>query len=465
MPGLEDLHAYQLTAANWTLDRPGSALWLDMGLGKTVSALTSANVQLRGLECLRCLVVAPKRPAKRVWPKELDGRWDHLSDLSAQLIMGSPKRRARLLQGREDIHIINYGLLYWLAKHYGPRRWPYDLVILDESTKVKNKTTKPWRAINGMRGRIRKIVELTGTPSPNGVHDLWGQMALLDGGARLGNTLSAFRSRWFQPVTIEERVQWKPLDHAQDEIQARCSDIALSMKAEDYLDLPELIPNNVEVELPADARRQYEELERESFVEVEHGGNVAEIEAMNAAATTNKCLQFCNGAVYTDTQGSWVPVHKEKLDALAEIMESWQRPLLVAYQFQSDLARLLERFPQGRVLDDTQETEDLWNAGRIPMLFVHPASAGHGLNLQWGGNRVVFFGLTWNLELYQQVIERVGPTRQAQAGFDRPVFVDHIIVPGTWDEAVMERVKGKRDTQDALMAYMSAKRRGISLVA
>lgn len=459
MPSFNDIHRYQLTAAEWSLERPGSALWMDMGLGKTVAALTTTNQTLRGLECRKCLVVAPKRPAMRVWPKELDGRWPHLAELTHSRLTGkAPARRKELLRHPEDIHVINYELLPWLVKQYGPRNWPYDLVVLDESTKVKNKGTQAWRALNSVRGRVRKLIELTGTPSPNGIHDLWGQIALLDGGRRLGATLSAFRSRWFRPVPVEERIKWEPMDHAQGEIQQRCSDICLSMSARDYLELPDLIPNTLEVELPPAVRKQYEAMEQDSFLEIEEG---VEVEAMNAAATANKCLQVCNGAVYTDLEGSWQELHTAKLDALAEIAEGSGSPLLVVYQFKPDLWRLQQRFPEGRVLDESQETEDLWNAGRIPFLWIHPDSAGHGLNLQWGGNRIVFFGLTWNLESYQQVIERIGPTRQAQAGLHRPVHVNHIVVPSTWDEAVLDRLRNKRETQDVVMAYMSAKRRGI----
>lgn len=441
-----DLKDYQRRAAQHVLEHPGAALWLQMGLGKTVATLTAISELIQGIECHRCLVVAPKRVVSRVWPKELDGRWQHLQGLSYTVLRGTPAQRQAKLAEPTDIHIINYELLLWLVKQL--KHWPYDLVVLDESTKVKNNSSKRFKALRRVRGATQRIVELTGTPSPNGLHDLWSQIYLLDGGIRLGKTVTAFRDRWFDRIPMGDFVKWHPKPTAQREIQERCSDICLSMRAEDYLTLDKLITNTVEVELDPQTYERYREFEREMFLELAQD---TEIEAMNAAALTTKCLQIANGAIYTDDQGSWSEVHSAKLDALEEIVEEAGSPVIVVYQYQHDLVRLRQRFPQGEILRDTQETEDAWNEGRIPVLFAHPDSAGHGLNLQHGGNVITFFGLTWNLESYQQIIERIGPTRQAQSGYQRPVFVHHIVAINTVDEQVLERVNTKRDVQDLLM--------------
>lgn len=442
----QDLKTYQLRAAQWVLEHPGAALWLEMGLGKTVSTLTAMQELIEGLECHKGLVVAPKRVVNRVWPKELDGRWSHLQGLSFTVLRGTPSEREAKLAQPTDIHIINYELLLWLVKQL--KRWPYDLLVLDESTKIKNNSGKRFKALRKARGATRRIVELTGTPSPNGLHDLWAQVYLLDGGIRLGRTVTAFRDRWFDRIPMGDYVKWQPKPNAQDEIQQRCSDICLSMRAKDYLELPDLITNTVEVELPAQVYDRYREFEREMFIEL---SKETEIEAMNAAALTTKCLQIANGAVYTDDEGNWQGMHTAKLDALQEIVEEAGSPVIAVYQYKHDLIRLQQRFPEGRALEDSEALEDAWNAGKIPLLFVHPDSAGHGLNLQFGGNVIAFFGLTWNLESYQQVIERIGPTRQAQSGLDRPVFLHHIVAAGTVDEQVLERVRTKRGVQDLLM--------------
>jgi SNF2 family DNA or RNA helicase len=304
---------------------------------------------------------------------------------------------------------------------------------------------------------VDAFVELTGTPSPNGLIDLWGQAWFLDKGVRLGRSFDAFKSRWFQSIQVgadRHAVRLDPLPFAQEQIEDRLRDICLSLDARDYFDIAEPIVNVIRVELPANARTLYKQMEREMFLSIAG----SDVEAFNAASRTMKCLQLANGAIYTDEQGEWVEVHDVKLQALEEIVEEAAgMPVLVAYHFKSDLARLLKAFPKGRHLDKDPATIRDWNAGKIPVMFAHPASAGHGLSLQDGGNIIVFFGHNWSLEEFQQIIERIGPTRQKQSGYDRPVFVHHIVAADTVDEIVMARRESKREVQDLLLEAMKRK--------
>lgn len=305
------------------------------------------------------------------------------------------------------------------------------------------------------RTRVKRFIELTGTPSPNGLKDLWGQVWFIDRGQRLGTSFGAFTQRWFQQVQVgadRNAVQLVPFPHSQVEIQTKLKDICLSIEAKDYFDIKEPIFNTIEVELTGKARKLYDEMEKEMFIELSAN---TEVEAFNAASKTMKCLQLASGSIYTDDQGNWQPIHDLKLQALESIVEeACGMPVLVAYHFKSDLARLEKVFPQGKQLDKDPKTIHDWNAGKIPVLFAHPASAGHGLNLQDGGNILVFFSHWWDLEQYQQIIERIGPTRQAQAGHERPVYIHHIIAKNTIDSVVMERRDSKREVQDLLMEAM-----------
>jgi len=330
-------------------------------------------------------------------------------------------------------------------------------VVADEATKLKGfrlrQGGKRAQALASVaHTKVKRFINLTGTPSPNGLEDLWGQTWFLDGGERLGRTFTAFRERWFQKSF--DGYGSIALPSAQGEMQDRLRDICLTIDAKDYFDLDEPIVNNIYIDLPIRARELYQDMEKQMFMELE--GH--EVEAFNAAARTGKCLQIANGAAYIDDKQNWKEVHDAKLQALEEIIEEAAgAPVLVAYHFKSDLARILHTFPQARSLDANPSTIKEWNEGRIPVLLAHPASAGHGLNLQDGGNILVFFGHNWNLEERLQVIERIGPVRQKQAGHDRPVFIHNIIARDTVDEMVIERVETKREVQDILLAAMKRK--------
>ncbi len=431
------------------------AIWAGMGMGKTVSTLNAIDALLM-VEDDPVLVVAPLRVARTTWPDEAR-KWEHLRGISVMPIVGSLQERQLALRQPAQVYTINYENLPWLVEHWGDR-WPYRTVILDEATKVKGFRLRQGAQRAQALGRvahsqIRRLVELTGTPSPNGLLDLWGQAWFIDRGQRLGRTFSAFKDRWFQ--ASHDGYGTEPLAHAQKEIQDLMRDVCLTVDAKDWFDLREPVVNTIHVDLPMKARKHYKEMEKAMFTEIE----THQVEAFNAAARTIKCLQIANGAAYVGDAGDWKPLHDAKLEALDSIVEEAAgAPVLVAYHFKSDLARLQAAFPKGRVLDQDPQTIRDWNAGRIPVLFAHPASAGHGLNLQDGGNILVFFGHWWNLEERLQIIERIGPTRQLQAGHDRPVFIHNIVARDTVDELVMARIQTKREVQDLLLDAMKTRR-------
>lgn len=457
---------YQGPAYQHVLNTPRSALWLGMGLGKTGISLEAIATLHMLSEISNVLVLAPKRVARSTWPNEV-AKWENFRHMGVVPIVGAPSQRKQAVKTEALIHTINYENVPWLVKGWG-RDWPYDFVIADESTKLKGLRISPQVSKTGKRflrksagsgvrvahlakvahDRVRYWLNLTGTPAPNGLLDLWGQSWFLDEGARLGRTYTSFQQRWFRKQF--NGYGFEPLEHADREIHERLSDLCLSMEAKDHFDLPDLVLNVIPVRLPPRAEKLYRSMERDMFMELAGEG----IEAFNAASRTMKCLQLANGAAYL-ADGRWEEVHDAKLEALQEVIEEAAgAPIIVAYHFRSDLARIKAKFPQARELDDNPRTETDWNAGKIPLLLAHPDSAGHGLNLQYGGNILVFFGHWWNLESYQQMIERIGPTRQAQAGFDRPVFVHHIIAENTVDELVSARRETKRSVQDLLMEAM-----------
>lgn len=443
---------YQPPATEHVLDVPHGALWMDMGLGKTVCALSAIGRLLDAFEVRRVLVVAPLRVATMVWAQEAS-KWDHTKHLRVQLIRGTPDQRRAQIRSGADIHVINYENLVWLVRELGGK-WPWDTVVLDEASRVKNEQAWCHRALNHVRPRIDRMAQLTGTPSSNGLGDVWAQAYLLDQGKRLFKTKGMFHRRWFEQSDRDGR-NWRPRPGALEEVTDRLRDIVYSIRAEDHLDLPPLVKNTLDVELPAGKMKEYRKLEREMFLELEAGA----IDSPTAAATSGKCLQYANGAVYLDdsdaTPKPWAHVHDLKLAALESVIEEAAgEPVLVAYSFRSDLARLQRAFPHGEVLTNDPDVERRWNRGEIPLLFAHPKSAGHGLNLQGGGRILCFFGLTWSLELYSQIIERIGPTRQLQAGTPRTVFVHHIVARGTVDELVMERLESKASVQDVLRKAM-----------
>lgn len=453
---------YQQPVIDHILGVSRGAVWAGMGMGKTVSALTALDI-LEITEPGPALVLAPLRVATSTWPDEA-AKWEHLRNVEVSVVVGKPEERRAALKRPATIYVTNYDNLPWLVEHYGDK-WPFRKVVADESTKLKSFRLRQ----GGVRAqslarvahcKVDRFIELTGTPSPNGLQDLWGQAWFLDKGVRLGRSFEAFKARWFRSIQVgndRHAVRLEPLPFAQEQIEDRMRDLCLSLDARDYFDISQPIVNVIRVELPAKARRLYKDMEREMFLALESG---AEVEAFNAASKTVKCLQLANGAIYTDdTCSAFAEIHDAKLQALEDIIEEAAgMPVLVAYHFKSDLARLQRAFPKGRALDKNPQTIRDWNAGKIPVLFAHPASAGHGLNLQDGGNILAFFGHWWDLEQFQQIIERIGPTRQAQAGHDRPVFIHHIVAADTVDELVIARRESKREVQDLLLEAMKRRK-------
>ena len=446
---------YQYQITKHILTHPRCAVWADMGLGKTVSTLTAidALILLGDVDFdAPALVLAPKRVANSTWPDEAT-KWQHLSHLIVLPITGNAQTRADVL--RKDAHVFttNYENLPWLINWLGDQ-WPFAVVICDESTKLKGfrlrQGAQRAKALSKIsHTKITRLVELTGTPSPNGLQDLWGQIWFLDGGQRLGHSFQSFTDRWFK--TSYDGYSLIPLPHAQNEIQQRLTDLCIRVDAHDYFDIDQPIINHIYLDLPAAARRLYSEMEKDMFMNLDEHA----IEAFSAAACTMKCLQIANGSAYTDDNGTWKEIHDIKIQALEELIEEASgAPLLVAYHFKSDLERLQKSFPSARVLDTNPDTIRAWNAGEIPVLFAHPASAGHGLNLQDGGHHLVFFSVNWNLEEHQQMIERIGPTRQRQAGHDRAVFIHYLLTRKTVDELVLERLESKKEIQEILLSAM-----------
>lgn len=444
------------------------AIWASMGLGKTVAVLTALDgLDMMGKINGSILVLAPLRVAKSTWPKEL-AKWDHLKYFTMSVIAGSSEgQRRKALHTKADIYTINYENTVWLINYCRDilGYWPFETIIADESTKLKGFRTKQGakraKALaQKAHDPTKRFIELTGTPAPNGLKDLWGQLWFIDAGRRLGRSYSAFCQRWF--CKTFDGYGLEPLKFTQEEIQTQVKDVCLSLDAADYFDLEEPIHNTIYVDLPPRARTKYDEMEKEMFTELEDEYRTKHtIEAFNAAARTMKCSQIASGAAYTNyvenangvkKPTGWTFVHDEKIEALKDIIEEAAgAPVMVAYHFRSDLARILKAFPTARVLDSKPETEDDWNEGKIPILVAHPESASHGLNLQHGGNILAFFSHTWNLEHFMQMIERIGPVRQMQSGYNRPVFLHYIVARDTVDEMVMLRRETKREVQDILL--------------
>lgn len=457
---------YQGLAFDFLADTKRCALFAGMGLGKTASVLGTLNNLSLVEDPFPALIVAPLRVARKTWREEI-AKWDDFKGLRISQIIGNAAKRTAGLATSADIFTVNYENVPWLLNALGKER-RFKTIVIDESSKLKNfrgsiqahpKTGKKFLRCDSGRNtgalaklafKATRVIELTGTPAPNGLVNLWAQIWFLDGGARLGRTFNDFVSRWFHPHPSGYGLL--PHPRAQAEIQERIKDICLTIDPADWFDLEAPIHSIVKVELDPRARKAYDQMEKTLFLEIE--GN--EVEAMNAASKTMKCLQLANGAIYTDADGNWSEVHAAKLEALDDIIEEANgMPVLVAYQFQSDLARLLKAFPKGRVLK-TEQDEDDFKAGRIPVLFAHPASAGHGIDgFQRATNIIVFFGHWWDLEQRQQIIERIGPVRQLQSGMNRPVFIYDIVAAGTVDELVMVRHETKREVQDILLEALA----------
>lgn len=474
---------YQRLMSEFALEHKRCALWAGMGMGKTLATLNVVDALHLSGEASPVLVLAPLRVARSTWPEETQ-KWLHTKSMEIVPIVGTPKERLQALHRNAPVFTTNYDNLEWLIEHWGDR-WPYRIVVADEATRLKGlrlsyrtakkKDGSPGKKFLAGQGAVRaralgkiahtridRFIELTGTPAPNGLADLWGQMWFLDGGKRLGRTFDAFSRRWFRRGY--DGYGLEPMPGAQQQIQDAVRDICLTVDPKDWFSLREPRVVDVYIDLPAKARQTYRDMERRMFAAIAD----RHAEALSAASRTNKCLQLANGACYVDPVADhdgdprskeWREVHDLKLQALESIVaENGGKPLLVVYEFRSDLARLLKAFPRGRMLR-TKRDEDDFKANKIPLLFLHPASAGHGIDgFQHVTDSIVFFGQNWNLEQYQQVIERIGPVRQAQGGYDRPVTIYHILARDTVDEDVMERRTSKREIQDILLE--SAKRRG-----
>lgn len=454
----ENLHDYQRTAVEHVIDNPAAGLLIDMGLGKTASTLTAVvdmGNQLTG----RILVIAPKRVAEHTWSSEALN-WAHLRHLKVSVVVGSESKRIKALREKADVYVINRENVKWLVTHY-QGAWPFETVVIDELSSFKNAKSQRFKALRMVRPKIKRVIGLTGTPTPNGLLDLWPQMYLLDQGQRLGKTLTSYRDTYFSPgrrnghVVFDynlkkEKDDLLGIDINEKEILDKISDICISMKAEDYLQLPKRIDRNNEVILPPALMQKYFDFERKLVLELD---NKDDITALNAAGLTNKLLQFTNGAVYDD-QRNWHEVHSEKIEALEEDMEAANgKPVLVFYQFRHDLERILKHFKtyKPEILKGP-ESIDKWNRGEIPMLLAHAASAGHGLNLQQGGHLIEWFGVGWALELYLQAVARLD--RQGQKF---PVINSRIICKGTIDEEVLTSLANKASLQDAVMAAVKAR--------
>jgi SNF2 family DNA or RNA helicase len=423
-------------------------LWSHMGMGKTATCLMLVDLlKIAGSSFFPVLVIAPKRVCELVWPAEVL-RWDRFADITVSLVLGNRKEREDALLVRADVYVINYDNIQWLVEHYGDR-WPFRIVIADESTRLKNFRTKQGGARSGALGTIAKGVgrwiNLTGTPSPNGLRDLWGQTWFIDFGSRLGSSYSAFLKRWFHTDPYTKVVT--PLAGAEKEIHEKLADCTLALRAEDWFNIHEPITMNIPVQLPPAAMRLYEEMERDFFISI----GTTNIVAVNAMAKSQKLLQMANGCVY---DGASVPhqVHEAKIEGLQSVVEDMGgEPIIVTYFYKFDIPMIKKAFPKARIFDG-QQAEDDWNAGRVEMLLLHPQSAAHGVNLQHGGRCMVFFAHMWDLELRLQAIERIGPTRQAQSGYNRAVLIYNLVAQNTMDEVVLDRLDGKKSVQDALMA-------------
>ncbi len=433
-------YAYQRTAIQWVLDRPASGLFLGMGCGKTVCALTAIDELIYNrLEVARVLVIAPLRVARDTWVKEAS-KWDHLKHLRIARILGTQRERLAALGSDADIYVVNRENVVWLTEVAKP--WPFDTVVIDELSSFKSPSARRFRALRRELGHIRRIVGLTGTPAPNGLIDLWSQIYLLDRGERLGRTLGAYRGAYFRPDRMNGHIvySYRALEGAEEAIHDRLSDICMSLKKEDYLDLPGQIYEDVELTPPPALLKRYRKFEREHIMEAM--GN--EIVALNAASLTGKLLQFANGAIY-DAERQVHELHSIKLDALEELIEAANgEPVLVFYAFQHDRDRIKARMPC-RELKSSADI-DAWNRREIPVAIAHPASVGHGLNLQEGGHIIIWYGLTWSLELYQQANERLN--RPGQTNVCR---IYHLVLKGTADELVLDALRGKDTSQRALI--------------
>lgn len=461
---------YQTIITNAILDKARVGVWSFMGSGKTAATLEAIDIlRIGGIS--PALIVSTKKVAESVWGEEIDA-WENFSHMNYSILCGDKGEREAALNKRADVYTINFENVPWLLDR--PDRPQFQIIVVDESSKLRGFRgsfqkhpvsgkiflrrggTSRSSAIAKMAfGNVKRFVELTGTPSTNGLKNLWPQVWFLDGGKRLGNTYSAFINRWFIENKYSHAVE--PKENAQQEIFDRISDTIVSIKAEDFFDLEKPIVRNVYVDLPIGAMRIYKSMERDFYAEIQSIG----ASAANKAVSFNKCSQIANGAVYVTTEGksSTKLIHDEKLIALERIVEESEgAPILVAYHYNHDLERLKTYFSNAVEFDGKLSTIKRWNEKKIPIMLIHPASAGHGLSLQHGGNIIVFFSIDWDLELYEQVIERIGPMRQKQSGYERNVFVYHILAKGTIDELKLDRIKTKASVQELIVSELAQRR-------
>lgn len=445
-------HDYQKYATQFIKKNPIAALLLDMGLGKTIITLTAIHdLMFDSFEVQKVLIIAPLRVARDTWPAEIE-KWEHLKHLTYSVAVGTVEERISALKQKADIYIINRENIQWLVEESGIP-FDYQMIVIDELSSFKNHQTKRFKALMKVRPKAKRIVGLTGTPSSNGLMDLYAEFRLLDMGERLGRFIGQFRNTYFQPDKRNGMIvySYKPLSYAEDAIYEKISDITISMRATDHLNMPELIMSEYCVEMSTEEKGKYMELKKELILELPD----SEITAANAASLSNKLSQMANGAIYDDSKQT-VRIHDRKLDALEDIIEAANgKSILIAYWFKHDLERIKERLHKLHIPFSTMDKPDSikkWNNGELPVALIHPASAGHGLNLQSGGSCLVWFGLTWSLELYQQTNARLWRQGQKSA----TVVIQHIITKGTVDERIMKTLQDKDEIQTALMEAVKA---------
>lgn len=445
-------HNYQKYAIDFILRNPVAAVLLDMGLGKTVITLTAIKQLLfDSFEVHKVLVIGPLRVARDTWPNEIQ-KWDHLKDLRVSVAVGDARKRRIALMRKADVYVINREMVKWLVEESN-LPFDYDMVVIDELSSFKNPQSQRFKALMKVRYGVKRIVGLTGTPASNGLMDLFAEYKLLDMGKRLGRYITRYRLSYFQPDKTNGAIvySYKPLPFAEEEIYKKISDITISMKSGDFLQMPEKLMTEYEVEMNEKEKAEYNRLKDNLALSV----GDQEITAANAASLCGKLSQMANGAVYTDDHNVKV-FHDRKLDALEDMIEAANgKPVMIAYWFQHDLDRIKERLREIGVVYEKIDSEDSikrWNAGELPVALIHPASAGHGLNLQDGGSTIIWFGLTWSLELYQQTNGRLW--RQGQK--DRTVVIQHIITKGTIDERILSVLKRKDCTQEEMIAAVKA---------
>lgn len=459
----DELRPYQLRLAEFIKATPACALWVDMGLGKTASTLTALSELIDDFEVDKILVIAPLRVARKTWPDEIEA-WAHVNHLKYSRIIGdTPAKRRKGLEEDADIYLINRENVKWLVWEHMERKgkrikqikpWRWDTLVIDESSSFKGQASERFKALKLVRRLFSRVIELTGTPAPNGYADLWSQFYILDRGTRLGHGVGDYRRRWFDPPGYGE-FKWKVKPHAVKDIQKQISDITITMRAEDYLDLPPVVNNFIPVYLSKRERAKYEELQKEMVLEI--AGK--QITAVNAGVLAGKLLQLANGAVYIDDKRNWEAFHRAKLDALEETLDQTPGKVLLAYNFVSDKARLIELVgnwcaKNGKKWDSLkgEESEKRWDAGETDILLLHPQSGGHGLNLhKSGAETIIWYGLNWSLELYQQLNARLAGGHRR---IGKSIVIHHIVTEGTIDEDVIGAISSKDATQDDLLNSM-----------